>query len=119
MLILKINGRDIAAYPKEFTVTPLDLDNDTTVRTADGRLNRDRVAVKRQVEMSWGVLEWRVMAALLQSMADVFFELYYPDPMEGTYVTKTFYVGNRPCPMAVVQDGKIWWNNLKVTLTER
>lgn len=119
-MILKINGVNIAESPKEFSVTPMDLDDgSTTVRTADGILHRDRIAVKRQIEMSWGLLKWATLATLLQSMSNTFFEFYYPDPMEGTYVTKTFYVGNRPCPAALSQNGEIYWKDLKVTLTEK
>lgn len=119
-MVLKIDGSAIAASPKVFSVTPLDIDNgESTVRTADGTLNRDRIAVKRQINMEWGLLDWDTVASLLQSMANVFFELYYPDPMEGAYVTKTFYVGNRPTPAAISKDGKIYWSGLKVTLTER
>lgn len=117
---IKINGVEIAAYPTEFTVTPLDLDNgETTTRSADGTLHRERITVKRQIDMSFGVLEWSVLATLLQSMGDTFFQVYYPDPMDYRYVTRTFYVGNRPCPAAVSQKGKLYWKGLKITLTER
>lgn len=117
---LKINGVEIAEYPKDFTVTIIDIDNgDSSTRTADGKLNRDRVATKRQIEMSWGILEWSKIAKILQAMSNSFFEVYYPDPMEGKYMTKTFYVGNRPAPVAVSQGSKVYWNGLKVTLTER
>ena len=119
-MLIKINGTEIAAYPTEFSVTPLDLDNaDSTTRTADGTLNRDRIAVKRQIEMTWGVLEWPTISSLLQSMSGVFFDLYYPDPMDGDYVTRTFYVGNRPTPFALNKNGTILWSGLKVTLTQK
>ncbi|MEF2969233.1 DUF6711 family protein [Paenibacillus sp. M1] len=117
---LKINGQEIAAYPSQFTVTTLDLDDsESSVRTADGTLNRDRIAVKRQIEMSWGVLKWSQISGILQAMDSVFFDLTYPDPMAGNFVTKTFYVGNRPAPFAVAQDSEIMWSGLKVTLTEK
>jgi hypothetical protein len=119
-MLMKINDVEIAAYPEKFTVTPLDIDNgESTVRTADGVLQRDRIAVKRQIEMSWGPIEWSKISALLQSMSGVFFDFYYPDPMDGNYATKTFYVGNRPCPVLFQQGEKILWSGLKVTLTER
>lgn len=117
---LKINGIQIAEYPSQFTVTTLDLDDgESSVRTADGRLNRDRIAVKRQVEMAWGVLTWSKISALLKSMEPAFFDMTYPDPMTGGYATKTFYVGNRPAPFAVAKGSEVLWNGLKVTLTER
>lgn len=119
-MLLKLNNVEIVAYPKEFSVTPLDLDNgESSVRTADGTLTRDRVAIKRQIDMAWGLLNWAQTSGILQAMSGVFFDLYYPDPMSGTYETKTFYVGNRPVPAALSKDGEIYWSGLKITLTER
>ena len=116
---LKINNINVAA-PSEFSVTVLDLDNgESTVRTADGTLNRDRIAVKRQLDITWPPLKWSDTSTLLQAMSGVFFEVYYPDPMTGQYVTKTFYAGNRPAPVAIVKDSEIYWGGLKVTLIER
>lgn len=119
-MLIKINGEEIAAYPFEFSVTPMDLDNgETTVRTMDGTLNRDRITVKRQINWSFNALSWEAISALLKSMSATFFDVYYPDPMEGDYVTKTFYVGNRPTTVAIARGDEIVWSGLKVTLTER
>lgn len=118
-MLLRINGVDIAK-PNEFTVTTMDLDDaESTTRTADGTLNRDRIAVKRQIELGWPALPWPSISTLLQAMDAPFFEVYYPDPMIGDYVTKMMYVGNRPAPMAIERNGTILWNGLRVTLTER
>ncbi|RED34670.1 DUF6711 family protein [Paenibacillus sp. VMFN-D1] len=118
--MLKINGQDIAVYPSQFSVTTLDLDDgESSVRTSDGTLNRDRITVKRQVDMTWGVLRWSQISAILQAMDGVFFDFTYPDPMTGQHETKSFYVGNRPAPFAVQNGNEILWNGLKVTLTEK
>ncbi|SFE11539.1 hypothetical protein SAMN04487969_101133 [Paenibacillus algorifonticola] len=117
---IKINGVAIAAYPSSFVPTVLDLDDgESTTRTADGTLNRDRIAVKRQIDMEWGVLTWAEISALMQAMSGVFFSVTYPDPMAGAYQTKTFYVGNRQAAFAVAKGNDIRWQGLKVTLTER
>lgn len=117
---IRINGSPIAAKPAEFQVEVLDLDDaDSTTRTADGTLNRDRVAVKRQITMSWGALTMSQTSALLRQMQSVFFEFRYPDPLAGGYTTKTMYVGNRPTPMAIEKNGVVWWDGLTVTLTEK
>lgn len=117
---LRINGVEIAAYPSAFTVTTMDLDDAaTTTRTADGTLNRDRVAVKRQIEMTFPPLPWAKVSAILQAMGDVFFDFYYPDPYAGEYVTKRFYVGNRPAPVALVKNGELYWGEMQITLTEQ
>ena len=118
-MTIKINGVDIAT-PSEFTVTILDIDNgESTSRSADGTLNRDRIAVKRQIEMSWNLLRPEEISPILKLMSDVFFEVEYPDPQEGKYITKTFYVGNRPAPVAIEKNGQLLWKELRVTLTER
>lgn len=118
-MTIKINGVDIAT-PSEFTVTILDIDNgESTSRSADGTLNRDRIAVKRQIEMSWNLLRPEEISLILKLMSDVFFEVEYPDPQEGKYITKTFYVGNRPAPVAIEKNGQLLWKELRVTLTER
>ncbi|BFH60752.1 DUF6711 family protein [Paenibacillus azoreducens] len=117
---LKINGQDIAVIPSQFQVTTMDLDDgESSVRTVDGTLNRDRIAVKRQVEMTWGPLRWSQISNILKAMDGVFFDFTYPDPMAGSYITKKMYVGNRPAPFAVAKGNEILWNGLKVTLTER
>ncbi len=118
-MVIKIGGVTLPESPTEFTVTLLDIDDDSSVRTADGTLTRDRIAVKRQIEMSWGIIKWSSLSAIMQQLSPVFFSVYYPDPLTGTYQTKTFYVGNRPCPAALSQDGEIFWKDLKVTLTEQ
>lgn len=119
-MLLKVNGKEIAAYPATFVPTVMDLDDgDASVRTANGDLNRARVKVIRQIEMSWGVLTWAQASALLKSMSGVFFDFYYPDPQAGKYETRRMYVGNRPMPVAVSIGNEILWNGLKVTLTER
>lgn len=118
--LLKMNTVEVAAYPESFNVTVLDVDNgESSVRTADATLTRDRIAVKRQIEASWGLLTWSEISSLLTAMGGVFFDLYYPDPYTGQYETKTFYAGNRPALTAVAKDNEIWWKGLKVTLTEQ
>jgi len=117
---LAINGTEVNVYPASFQVTVLDLDDgETTTRTADGTLSRDRIAVKRQIEANWPPMRWEQLSILLQMMADTFFDLTYPDPMTGRMETKTFYVGNRTSPVAFERNGMYWWNGLEMTLTER
>ncbi|MCY9760931.1 hypothetical protein M5X06_18785 [Paenibacillus alvei] len=115
-----IDGQEIAAYPSTFQVTILDIDDgNSSVRTANGTLNRDRVAVKRQVDMTWGVLSEQQISSILKAMSNVFFDFTFPDPMTGGSLTKKMYVGNRPAPFSMMSRGKVYWNGLKVTLTER
>jgi hypothetical protein len=118
--MIKINGTTIAASPATFVPTLIDLDDgDSSIRTADGRLHRDRVRVMRQLDMTFGILSWAEMSALMKSMADTFFDVTYPDPMTGDFETKRFYVGNRNPAVAVAKGNDILWSGLKITLTEQ
>lgn len=119
-MLLQINGVEIAKYPSEFRVTVLDLDDaDSTLRTADGTFSRNRIAVKRQIEMTWNTLQWSDLSAILQAMQDEFFEFTYPDPMTGQQETRTFYVGDRQAAVAIIKNGVTWWKGLQLTLTEQ
>jgi hypothetical protein len=119
-MYLAINGTEISAYPAEFEVTLMDLDDaESTFRTADGTLTRDRVARKRQIRMTWRALRWEALASILQSMQDEFFEFTYPDPMTGTQRTGTFYAGDRTGAYAFERNGVYWWDGLTMVLTER
>lgn len=118
--MLKINGVDLPLSPSEFQVKIMDLDNsESSVRTADGTLTRDRIAVKRQIEMSFnGLLSTEQVSSVLSMMTAINFTFTYPDPFTGTILTKTFYVGDRPVPAAFFKDGVAWWKGFRITLTE-
>lgn len=117
MSIIQINGADIPA-PLPFTVTisDQDLNSDTD---ANAELHRNRVAVKRKIDLEWGALTWSEISKLLKAIKDVFFEVTYPDPETGEYETKTMYVGDRSAPTCVVEDGEIYWLGLKANLVEK
>lgn len=118
--MIKINGQDIAASPSTFQPMVFDLDaEEGTGRSADGQGYRSRIAIKRQLELSWGMLPWDTMSKLLKQMRNSYFEVTYPDPETGQMETKTFSVGNRPAPFAVSKGNEIYWAGLKVTMTER
>jgi len=118
--LLKIDNVEINVYPTSFIPSVLDLDNsESTQRSASGVLTRDRVAVKRKIELGFEVLTWTQISTLLQSMSNEFFELYYPDIMTGTYETKTFYVNDRTSPVLVTKGDDITWGGLNINLVEK
>ena len=113
---IKINGVNIAKTPSTFSVTVLDLDNsESTFRSANGTLTRDRIAVKRQIDMEWGMLLTTAeISAILTSMGALFFTVTYLDPYTGTEQTKTFYVGNRQVPVAYSKNGVTMWGRILI-----
>ena len=90
MSYLKIGGTAVKA-PQSFQVAIQDIDGNTT-RNAKGNMNRDRVAVKRKLQVSWGPCSMAESAAILQAVSPVFVSVTYPDPQDGKIATRTFYV---------------------------
>ena len=90
MARLIINGVAVKP-PKSFQVGIQDIDGETG-RNANGDMVRDRITTKRKLDCEWGMLTQGEMSQLLNAVAPEFFEVSYPDPINGQ-TTKTFYVG--------------------------
>ncbi|MDU3412631.1 DUF6711 family protein [Clostridium sp.] len=114
--MIKINGVAIAT-PKVFEATVSDIDGETN-RNANGELIRDRVAVKRKINLEWGTLEQSEMSKILNAVSNVFFTVEFPDPQLGL-ITKTMYVGDRTSPAYSYIDNKIKWQGLKMNFIEK
>ena len=118
MAILKINGV-VIPDPSEFSVDIMDIDDNTTTRNTKGDLIRNRIAVKRKLKCQWPPCGNTEMSIILKAVKDVFFTVEYPDPMEGTRLTKTFYVGDRQMPVYSVINGEVLWEGLSMNFIER
>lgn len=114
--MLKINGVAIAT-PKTFEVTVSDLDGESE-RNANGQLIRDRIAVKRKINLEWSPLTQTESSKLLNAVSDVFFTVEFPDPQLGI-ISKTMYVGDRTTPAYSYINGVIKWSGLKMNFVER
>ena len=119
-MLIKINNIELPVYPSKFLPTTMDLDNgETTQRTIDGTLQRDRIAVKHQLDLEFGLLTWNQIAAIHALISGVFFSVYYPDPSTGGYVERTMYVGNRTAGCALFKGTETYWSGFKFTLIEK
>ncbi len=114
--MLSINGVAIAT-PKVFEVAVSDLDGESN-RNANGELIRDRIAVKRKINLEWGPLSQSEIQTLLSSVSSVFFTVTFPDPMNGM-TTKTMYVGDRTAPAYQYVNGQVKWQGLKMNFIEK
>ena len=114
--MIKINGVAIAT-PKTFEVTVSDLDGNSE-RNANGQLIRDRIAVKRKINLEWSPLTQAESSKLLNAVSDVFFTVEFPDPQLGI-ISKTMYVGDRTTPAYSYINGVIKWSGLKMNFVER
>lgn len=114
--MVKINGVDIAT-PSVFSVEINDVDGESE-RNARGDMVRDRIAVKRKLNLEWPALTQSQIQTLLTAVSDVFFNVTYTDPQQGT-VTKNMYVGNRTTAVLRIKNGVPLWDGLKMSFVER
>ena len=114
--MLKINGVVIAT-PKSFEVTISDLDGESN-RNASGQMIRDRIAIKRKINLEWPPLNQSEMSTLLSAVSSVFFTVEFPDPQLGM-ITKTMYVGDRTAPAYQYTNGEAKWSGLKMNFIEK
>ena len=117
-MLLSINGVEIPS-PDSYSVTISDLDASAN-RSANGTLFRDRIAVKRTIEIGWTLLSSAELSTVLQAVSPVFFSVIYLDPQLNALKSGTFYVSDRPQSIAVKQsDGSYKWRNVSFSLVER
>lgn len=114
--MISVNGVAIAT-PKTFEATVTDLDGESN-RNANGELIRDRIAVKRKLNLEWGPLTQAETQTLLSAVSSVFFTVTFPDPQSGM-ITKTMYVGDRTAPAYQYVNGEVKWQGLKMNFIEK
>lgn len=117
MAMITIGGTAVAS-PKSMEVGIQDIDGKSE-RNAAGTLIRDRIAVKRKLSLEWPALTTTQISTILQAVSPVFFSVTYLDPQSGNNDTRTFYVGDRSAPVAIVKGSTYWWEGLKFDLIEQ
>lgn len=116
--MLTINGVNIVA-PDTYEVTIADLDASAN-RSSNGKLFRDRVAVKRTINVSWTMISGADLKTVLNNVSSVFFSVTYFDPESNGNKTGTFYVSDRVQGVAVKnKDGSFTWKGVSFSLVER
>lgn len=117
-MLISINGIAIPS-PDTYEVTIADLDASAN-RSGNGTLFRDRIAVKRSINLGWTSLTAIELSQILQAVSEVFFEVAYLDPQLNAPTIGTFYVSDRPAAIALKQsDGSYKWGNVSFSLIER
>ncbi|MEG0898505.1 MAG: DUF6711 family protein [Oscillospiraceae bacterium] len=102
-----------------WNISDLDSEAGGTGRGQDGTMRRDRVAIKRKLDLTWSPMNASQMSQLLSCMTLLFFELEYPDALTGTKMTGIFYVGDRTTPMYRCNGTNWLWEGLKANFTEQ
>lgn len=116
--MLTINGIPVPA-PDTYEVVISDLDASAN-RSGNGTLYRDRIAVKRTINVSWLLMDSQDLSILLNAMSSTFFSVTYVDPQLLGMTTKTFYVSDRNAGVAIkMSDDTYQWRDVSFSLVER
>lgn len=111
--------------PSEMSVSLQDVDAETTTRTADGSMHRDRIAggaqAKRKLNLTFPPMHGAAVSALLQAISGEFFWVEYPDPYTNAMRTAEFYAGDRSVPIYNfnLYNQGILWQHVSVNLIEK
>lgn len=116
MSLIKINGVEIPT-PSSYDVGIQDISN--AERNAIGTMIIERIATKRKLELSWGVLTKEETSYLLNAVSPVFFNVEYIDPQTGGVKSGTFYCGDRTVPMITFVNGVPKYRDVKFNIIER
>lgn len=114
-------GYTITVTPSAMKWSLQDVSAADSGRDASGTMIKNRVAQKRKLEFEFNGWDWQQVSNLLKIVSGVnfdgsllpnntgdYFSVTYPDMLTGTMETRTFYVGDRECPVYV------WWDDKKI-----
>lgn len=117
--ILIIEEVSVNPSPDSYNVKISDLDASAN-RSGNGLLFRDRIAVKRTIDVSWTKIDGGTLSVLLNLLKKVFLTVKYIDPEVGGYRTGTFYVSDRSTGVAFREEnGDLTWKGASFSLVER
>lgn len=115
----KINGTTIPT-PTTYTYSIEDLSSEETGRTMNGVMHKDVVATKATYACTWKRLSWQDAAILMNAIdgrSRVSFT--HADPrVPGTFVTGSFYVGQRQGAALDLKDNKRNWTDISFSFIE-
>lgn len=86
-------------------------------RTEDGLMHKKMMRRAIKLSLTWNNLRLDDISSILKIFDHEYLSINYLDAKQGTYQTKTFYVGNRTTPM--YNSRLNVWSSLTFNLIER
>lgn len=119
--LLVVDGAAIKA-PSSLTWSVNDVSSPDAGRTLDGVMHKERLPLpggqKRKLKLTWNMVRFgtepqgstvkSTSAGILQAFKPEYISVTFPDPQEGTTVTKTFYTGDKELEF------KTWWTGAQL-----
>ena len=114
--IRSVNGVAIKS-PSAYQWKLEDLSASGAGRTEDTVMDKMRIGQVVGIELRWDKVSIPDAATLLKQFNPEYVDVCYLDAMEGKFVTKNFYVGNRSAPLYNGELGL--WDNIAFNLIGR
>jgi hypothetical protein len=106
--------------PSSFTWELYDISASDSGRTEDTMMWKNRVGQKRKIQLGWKIKSWDETSKILQAFNPEYFEVRYPDMLDGTYETRTFYRSDPSAPVKMwLNDSRKYVEQLSFDIIER
>ena len=114
--IRSVNGVAVKS-PSAYKWKLEDLSASDAGRTEDTVMDKKRIGQLVGIELQWNKVSIPDAATLLKLFNPEYVDVCYLDAMQGMYVTRTFYVGDRSAPLYNGELGL--WDNITFNLIGR
>jgi len=120
--LLVVDGVNIKA-PSAMTWSIQDISSPDAGRTLDGIMHKERLAFggqKRKLKLEWNLVKFgEESRTILQAFTPEYISVAFPDPQEGTVITRTFYTGDKELQFKTWWSGKQLLTNLSFSIIEQ
>ena len=106
-VLIRVDGVDMP-NPSKLKWGLQDVSIGDSGRDDTGYMYKGRVTQKRKLELEWNAVSPSAASTILQAFNPEYINVRYFDPMDNTWQTKNFYVGDRSGNV------KIWTVNQKI-----
>lgn len=110
-------GGSAVACPSVYVWSLQDVSAADSGRTEDTKMQKNRIGQCVKIELAWNNISTATASAILRAFNPEYINVCYLDPMQGTYVTSQFYVGDRSAPMYNAKLGL--WSSVSFSIIER
>lgn len=86
-------------------------------RTEDVMMHKKRIGQVDAINLTWSNLTTAEVSTILKAFNPEYITVEYLNPLEGKFVTKEFYVGNRSAPM--YSSATNLWGNVSFKIIAR
>jgi hypothetical protein len=126
--VFKINGVDFLPFTMADGIKIIrnDVDSDDSGEMLDGTIRRDRVIMRRRIEVQLGGGEHfptgfttSEINTINNALWPEFVDVEFLDPFTGNVITREFYISTVPTTTFIEIDDKVMWRPFSFNMIEK